>query len=106
MNKILYQIQTEKLLSFTIGNIRFIDSLAFLIESWDNIMQNLYDNDNDDKNKHFNDMKKRYGEHFDLMCKKGIYSYAWVTSFDKMDYVDIPPVDAFCSSLKQETASK
>ena len=35
----------------------------------------------------FNDMKKFYGEHLDLMCKKGIYPYAWVGGFDKMDYV-------------------
>ena len=80
--------------------------MAFLIESWDTLMQNLYDNDNDDKYIHFNDMKKRYGEHFDLICKKGIYPYAWIASFDKMDYVGIPPVDAFLSSLKQEAASK
>ena len=42
----------------------------------------------------------------DLMCKKGIYPYEWVDSFDKMDYVGIPPIEAFRSSLIQETASK
>ena len=79
----LYQLLTEKLLSLTIGNIRFIDSFAFLIESWDNVVQNIYANDNDDRYLHFNDMKRFYGEYLDLMCNKGIYPYAWVRSFDK-----------------------
>ena len=51
-------------------------------------------------------MKRCYGDHMYLMCKKGIYPYEWVDIFDKMDYVGIPPIEAFRSSLKQETASK
>ena len=51
-------------------------------------------------------MKRFYGDHMYLMCKKGIYPYEWVDNFDKMDYVGIPPIEAFRSSLKQETASK
>ena len=55
---------------------------------------------------HFNYIKKICGELWDLMCKNEIYPYEWVDSFDKMDYVGIPPIEAFRSSLKQETASK
>ena len=42
----------------------------------------------------------------DLMCQKGIYPYEWVDIFLKMDCVGIPQIEAFRSSLKQETASK
>ena len=58
----------EKLLSFTICNTRFIDSFACMNESLDNQMQNLYDNSTDDEYIHFNNMKRVYGEHLDLMC--------------------------------------
>ena len=63
-------------------------------------MQNLYAKANDDPRKavasrglregsinrgdkylHCNYMKRFYGMHMDLMCKKGIYPYEWVDSF-------------------------
>ena len=69
-------------------------------------MQNLFDKDNADENIYFNYMKTYYGVHMDIMCEKGIYPYECVDSFDKMDYVGIPLIEAFRSSLKQETASK
>ena len=43
----------ENVMSFTIGKNRFTDSFAFLNESLDQLVQNLYDNDNDDKYLHW-----------------------------------------------------
>ena len=45
-------------MSFTVGDIRFIDSLAFLNESLEQLVQNLYDKDNADKYIHVNYMKR------------------------------------------------
>ena len=36
-------------MAFTIGDIRFLDRFAFPNESFDKLVQNLYDEDNDNK---------------------------------------------------------
>ena len=52
-------------------------------------------------------MKTFYGKRMDLMCSKDIYIHMnGLTVLDKMDYVCIPPIKAFHSSLKQKAASK
>ena len=45
----------EKLMSCTVGNLRFIDSFQFLASSLDTLVENLYDDE--DKYKHFHHMK-------------------------------------------------
>ena len=48
----------ETLMTLTIGDNIFSDAFAFLNESLDELLQNLYDNDNDDIYIHLNYMKE------------------------------------------------
>ena len=41
-----------------------------------NLSRNLYDEQ--DKFNNFNNIKKRYVEHMDLLCRTGFYLYEWV----------------------------
>ena len=40
----------------------------------------------------------------DLLCRKGFYPYEWVDGIEKLDYEDIPPIEALHSQLKDESA--
>ena len=50
-------------------------------------------------------MEKVFGEHMDLMCQNKYFLTNGLTALE-MACVGTPPIEAFCSSLKQETASK
>ena len=52
----------EKFMSFSIGDIKFIDSCQFLAESLDSLVKNLHDKSDKYKNFHF--MKKEYPQHY------------------------------------------
>ena len=91
---------------FKISDLNLIDSFAFLNDSLEQLVHNLYGNDDDDKYVHFSSMTSLFGDHLDLMCQQGIYPYEWVDNIDNMNYVGIPPIEAFRSSVKQEAASK
>ena len=60
----------EKFMSFSIGNLKFIDSMQFMQSSLKSLVNNLYDKEN--KYKHFTHMKKEFPEHIDLLCRKYI----------------------------------
>ena len=55
---------TEKYITFSLGNLKFIDSLNFLQNSLENVVKG---------NNEFPLMKKRYPEYSELLLKKGIY---------------------------------
>ncbi len=42
-------------------------------------------------------------DHYDLLCKKGVYPYEWDDSIDKLDHKGLPPTNSFYASLKQDT---
>ena len=58
----------EKFMSFSIGNLKFIDSMQFMASSLKSLVNNLYDKDK--KYKHFTHMKKEFLEHIELPCQK------------------------------------
>ena len=55
-------------MSFSIGNLKFIDSMQFMTSSLKSLVNNLYDKE--DKYKHFTNMQKEFPEHIDLLCRK------------------------------------
>ena len=55
-------------MSFSIGNLKFIDSMQFMASSLESLVNNLYDKD--DKYKHFTRMKRYFPEHIELLCQK------------------------------------
>ena len=83
---------TEKYISFTVGNLRFIDSENFLLSSLDKlvkgseefpIMHSIVAEEN----------KRR------LLLKKGIYPYEHMDSFERFGKTKLPEKEKFYSSL-------
>ena len=89
---------SEKFLSFEIGNLRFLDSLKFLIASLDTLVQSLA---SDGKDK-FSNTERHYLES-DLVFAKGNYPYEYIDGRDTFLLTELPHVDAFYSSLSEET---
>ena len=89
--------RNEKLMSVSIGSLKFIDSTQFMRSSLESLVHNLYDKGN--KYKHFTHMKKFYPQHIELLCQKHTYPYEFVDHISKLDHVGFPPKEAFYSSL-------
>ena len=85
----------EKYRSFTLnGNIVFIDSILFMKPSLDKLVKNL---DSEDL-KYLSEVFR--GEELELVKKKGVYPYEYLTSFKKFKESKLPDIDKFFSSLK------
>ena len=89
---------SEKFLGFQIGNLRFLDSLQFLIASLDTLVQSL---GADGKDK-FSHTARRYSDS-DLVFAKGNYPYEYMDGRDEFLLTELPPIDAFYSTLSEET---
>ena len=83
---------TEKYVSFSLGNLRFIDSLNFLLNSLENVVKGTDD---------FLIMKKLVPEENkrQLLLKKGIYPYEYMGSFERFHEAQLPEKEKFYSSL-------
>ena len=44
-------------------------------------------------------MKGEYPDHYQLLARKGVYLYEYMTSFEKFNETQLPPIEAFASSL-------
>jgi hypothetical protein len=86
-------------MSITIGSLRFIDSMQFMACSLEKLVENLYDKK--DKFKNFKHMKKAFGDHTELLTRKGIYPYEWFDDEDKFNYEGLPTKEEFYSKLSQ-----
>ena len=72
-------------MTFSIGDLKFIDSFQFMASSLEKLVENLYD-PSEDKFQNFKFMKQNYPEHMELLCQKGYYPYEWVNGVDKLDH--------------------
>ena len=93
----------EKLMSFGMGPLKFIDSFQFMASSLEKLVTNLYDEN--DKYKNFHSMKQYFESDMDMLCKKGFYPCEWMDDISKMDFVGLPPKETFYSKLSQTTIS-
>ena len=75
--------------------IRFIDSYKFLQTSLANLVGNLQPDD-------FYNTKKIMKENIDLLTRKGVYPYDYVSSIEKLTETQLPPKDQFYSKLNDE----
>ena len=89
----------EKYISFKIGEMTFIHFYAFLCESLDKLVKNVYDKEIHSRTT----ITWKIGEHIDLLWRKGFYPYEWVDGIEKLDYEGIPPIEACHSQLKHES---
>ncbi|GFY49329.1 c2H2-type domain-containing protein [Trichonephila inaurata madagascariensis] len=89
---------SEKYISFSLGPLRFLDSLQFLNASLEKLVLNLEKNELTLTNKFFK-------EKTDLMLHKGIYPYKYMDTFQKFNEGCLPSKEAFFSSLTNEAVS-
>ena len=94
---------TEKYISFSVGNLEFIDSLQFMNASLEGLVSNLAKEGHDK----FRVLKK-YIDHDKVphLLRKGVYPYEYVDSFQKFNEAGLPPQQAFFSSLRGEGISE
>ena len=79
--------------------IRFIDSFKFMAASLDSLVNNLPKDD-------FINLGSYYsGDNFNLLTKKGVYSYEYMVSFEKLEETKLPPKEKFYSMLNDENIS-
>ena len=85
---------SEKYMSIIINkNIAFLDSLQFYKASSDTLAGNLQDSDF----KHL--MSEFLEDKLKILRKKDAYPYEWVDSYEKFNYKELPPEEAFYSSI-------
>ena len=78
--------------------VRFIDSLKFLQSSLANLVKNLKPED-------FLNTKKIFEKNVDLLTRKGVYPYDYVSSLEKLSETRLPPKEEFYSQLNDEDIS-
>ena len=83
---------TEKYISFSLGNLRFIDSVNFLLSSLDKLVKGSDE---------FPIIEKLMPEENkrQLLLKKAIYPYEYMDSFERFDETKLPEKEKFFSSL-------
>ena len=89
---------SEKFLSIQIENLRFLDNLQFLTAALETLVQSFAA---DGTNK-FSHTARHYPDS-DLVFAKGNYPYEHMDGRDKFLLTELPPIDAFYSSLSEET---
>ena len=75
--------------------IRFIDSFKFLQTSLSNLVSNLQPED-------FINTKRKFKHNTQLLTRKGVYPYDYVSSLEKMSETQLPPKEEFYSKLNNE----
>ena len=89
----------EKYVSFSIGNLRFIDSYQFMGESLEKLVSNLPKDD-------FKHMIMNCSvDKLHLLLRKGVFPYEYWDSPTRFDERLLPPPEAFYSRLTDEEIS-
>ena len=91
------------MMTFKIGDLKFIDSYQFLGASLDKLVESLK-SPGPDPYKEFNTMKREFPlkQELQLMCRKGVYPYEYITKHSKIHDPTLPPKEAFYSNLRLE----
>jgi hypothetical protein len=96
----------ERVISFDVGRIRFIDSYRFIAASLSDIVKtNAANSELIDTN--FSGLKKVFGEDkFKLFLRKGVYPYNWVKSVTQMESNGLPDKKEFFNILSNSNITK
>lgn len=78
----------EKYISFSLGNLNFIDSFQFLPASLENLVNNLA-KEGEDKFKHTHDYVGT--KKLPLLLRKGVYPYDYMDSSTRFEETTLPP---------------
>ena len=85
--------------------LRFIDSFKFMVSSLDLLMNNLVKGGTSTGRKlfSFNDYNE---SQYNLLTRKGIYPYEYMSSWDRFKETQLPPIEAFHSTLSMSNISE
>ena len=81
--------------------LRFIDSFKIMSSSLDSLTKNLVSG-----------RKKLFGFEdfselqYNLLTRKGVYPYEYVNSWDQLNEIQLPPIDAFYSNVNMSSISE
>lgn len=92
---------SEKYVTFSIGNLCFIDSLQFMSCSLEKLVQNLAA----EGDRHFHYLKQEMKESTPLLLRKGVFCYQFLDSEAAFDYPGLPGKDKFYNQLTEEPIS-
>ena len=87
--------ETEKLIE-----LRFIDSFKFMSSSLESLTKNLISG-----GKQLFGFEDYSQLHYDLLTSKGIYPYEYMSSRDRFEETQLPPIEAFYSELNMSPIS-
>ena len=90
----------ERYTSFSIGQVQFLDSFQFTMQSLDNLAKTLTNDDCKRTREAFPNE-----EHFHLMRQKGIFPYDFFDSMRKLECTELPPRETFFNTLNGEECS-
>ena len=87
-------LNMERYLTFTVGQLRFIDSMQFMPTSLEKLAETLADDE-------FLYTKEGFPipEEFELVQQKGVYHYDYFDSFEKFHETELPPKETFFNQL-------
>ena len=80
--------------------LRFIDSFKFMSSSLDSLTTNLVRG-----GQHLFRLEKYTSKQYELLVKKGIYPYEYMSSWDKFKETKVPPKEPFYSKLNMSRVS-
>ncbi|CAN8031091.1 unnamed protein product [Ixodes persulcatus] len=92
----------QKFKRLDVGNLRFLDSLAFLPASLDALVQDL-------RSKGLENLcclKQAFPQHVELLARKGVFPYDYVTSFEAYREPELPPPESFYNKLNDSQISE
>ena len=80
--------------------LRFIDSFKFMSPSLDSLAKNLVSS-----SKQLFGFEDYSELQYDLLTRKGIYPYEYMSSWDRFEETQLPPIEAFYSKLNMSLIS-
>ena len=92
-----YSYKVDKMISVNF-EIRFLDSFKFLQTSLVNLVRNLSQDD-------FHNTKHVFKKNIELLTRKGVFPYDYVSSLNKLSETQLPPKEEFYSQLNDEDIS-
>ena len=95
----------EKMISFSFSHLRFLDSQAFLTASVETLVSNLYA-DGTGKDRFIHSARHcPKPQHLDLLLKKGVYPYDYMSGWDRFGETKLPAKKHFYSKLSESDIS-
>jgi hypothetical protein len=96
----------EKMISFSFGHLRFLDSAAFLNSSLETLAENLYEGGAGLPKFVHSAKHCSKPEHLAKLLRKGVYPYDYMSTMERFAETALPAQEAFFSQLMDEGISE